>query len=237
MEPMDHQAMGYDRVITMFSPDGRLLQVEYAKKTVKQGTTAIGIICSGGAVLVADKRVLDKLMVAETVEKVFPIDDHIATSAAGNMSDGRVLVERAQLKAQQHRVTYDSPVDVITIVKDICDLKQVCTQSGGLRPFGISLLIIGVDNGIPKLFVTEPSGIYFQYNATAIGESSDEIIDILNKEYKKILTVNQGISLAIKALKKVLGINFKLDRIEAAFIKAEDSKFTKLTKEELKSLS
>ena len=158
--------MGYDRSITMFSPDGRLLQVEYAKKTVKQGSTAIGLACKDGVVLVADKRVTSKLMVPETIEKTFRIDNHIATTAAGIISDARVLVDRAQLKAQQHAVTYDSMIDVISVVKDMCDLKQICTQSAGLRPFGVSMLVGGVENGGEiKLFLTEPYGLYFQYKA------------------------------------------------------------------------
>ncbi len=141
VEPMPHQLMGYDRAITMFSPDGRLLQVEYAKKTVRQGSTAIGVVCSDGVLLVTDKRIVDNLIVTESVEKIWQIDDHIGATASGILSDARVLIERAQLKAQQHKVTYDTAVDVITIVKDIANLKQICTQSGGLRPFGVSVLI------------------------------------------------------------------------------------------------
>ncbi|HJN62558.1 MAG TPA: archaeal proteasome endopeptidase complex subunit alpha, partial [Candidatus Parcubacteria bacterium] len=167
---MPHQLMGYDRAITMFSPDGRLLQVEYAKKTVKQGSTAIGIVCSDGVLLVTDKRVMDNLIIPESVEKTFQIDEHIGASASGILSDARVLIENAQTKAQQHRMTYDSKIDVLSVVKAICDLKQICTQSAGLRPFGVSILVAGVDGTGPKLFETDPTGIYFQYRASVIGE-------------------------------------------------------------------
>ncbi len=129
MQPLQHQMMGYDRAITMFSPDGRLLQVEYAKKTVRLGNTAIGIMCSDGLVLVTDKRIVDKLVVPESIEKVFQIDDHMMATAAGIISDARVLIERSQIKAQQHRVTYDAPIDVLSIVKDVCNFKQFTTQS------------------------------------------------------------------------------------------------------------
>ncbi len=111
--------MGYDRSITMFSPDGRLLQVEYAKKTVRQGSTALGLICKDGVVLLTDKRINSKLMIPESIEKMFRIDDHIATTAAGLIADARILVDRVQVKAQQHAVTYDSKIDVLSIVKDI----------------------------------------------------------------------------------------------------------------------
>src|SRR5512147_1873855 len=104
VQPLQHQMMGYDRAITMFSPDGRLLQVEYAKKTVRQGSTAIGIVCKDGVLLATDKRIMDKLIVADAVEKIWQADDHIAITGAGILSDARVLVERAQLKAQEHRV-------------------------------------------------------------------------------------------------------------------------------------
>src|SRR3989338_8975573 len=130
-QTMDHQMMGYDRAITMFSPDGRLLQVEYARKMVKQGSTAVGIVCTDGVIIVTDKRIVDKLVVPDSIEKIWVIDKHMGGTIAGMVSDARVLFERAQMKAQQHRVTYDTPIDILTIIKDICNLKQLCTQSGG----------------------------------------------------------------------------------------------------------
>jgi len=233
MQPMSHQLMGYDRAITMFSPDGRLLQVEYAKKTVRQGSTAIAMVCSDGILFVTDKRIIDSLIVTEAVEKIWQIDEHIGVTASGILSDARVLIERAQLKAQQHRITYDSPIDVLSIVKDICDLKQVCTQSGGLRPFGVSLLVGGVDNNTPTLYETDPTGIFFQYNATVIGEGEVEIEEILHKEYKPELTIEEGLKLALKALKKVLSNNFKLERIDAAYIKVSEEVYKKFSKEKI----
>lgn len=233
VQTLPHQLMGYDRAITMFSPDGRLLQVEYAKKTVRQGSTAIAMTCSDGILFVTDKRVIDSLVVPEAVEKIWQIDEHIGVTASGILSDARVLIERAQLKAQQHRVTYDSPIDTLTIVKDICDLKQVCTQSGGLRPFGVSLLVAGLDNNTPKLYETDPTGIFFQYKATVIGEGEVEVEEILHKEYKDDITIENGLTLSLKALKKVLGANFKIERIDAAYIKADERKFKKFSKEKI----
>ncbi len=235
-QPMPHQLMGYDRAITMFSPDGRLLQVEYAKKTVRQGSTAIGIVCSDGVLLVADKRVVDSLIVPESVEKIWQIDDNIGAAASGILSDARVLIDRAQLKAQQNRVTYDSDIDTLTIVKDICDLKQICTQSGGLRPFGVSILVAGIDNHTPRLFETDPIGIYFQYRATAIGEGEIEVEEILHSEYKPELTIEDGLKLSLKALKKVLGENFNVERIDAAYISITEKKFRKVTKSKIEKI-
>ena len=233
MKMMDK--MGYDRSITMFSPDGRLLQVEYAKKTVKQGSTAIGFVCKDGIVLVADKRVNNKLMIPEAVEKTFMVDDHIAITAAGIIPDARVLVDRAQLKAQQHGVTYNGKIDILSVVKDICDLKQVCTQSAGLRPFGVSLLIAGVEeDGIPKLFLTEPYGLYFQYRAAVVGEGEIEIDQILQKKYKTGMSCADAISLGVNALKGFLGDNFAVERLDVVTISAKDKRYTALSREEIK---
>ncbi|MCK5107800.1 MAG: archaeal proteasome endopeptidase complex subunit alpha [Nanoarchaeota archaeon] len=229
----NHQAMGYDRAITMFSPDGRLLQVEYAKKTVKQGSSAIGMVCKDGVLLVTDKRLMSKLLIKESVEKIWQIDDHIAATASGILSDARVLIEHAQVKAQNNMITYNNKVDTLSVVKDVCQLKQVCTQSGGLRPFGVSLLVVGVDEMGPKLFETDPIGIYFQYKATAIGECDTEIEEILDKEYKDTMTIEQGLDLAVKALKKVLGKNFKTEGIDAAYIKTEEKMFKRIDRKEI----
>jgi len=233
MEQMQHQMMGYDRSIAMFSPDGRLLQVEYAKKTVRQGSTAVGIICKDGVLLVTDKRIVDPLVVSEAIEKIFKVDDHIVATAAGILSDARVLIEMAQLKAQQHKVTYDTPIDTLTVVKDICNLKQITTQQAGIRPFGVSVLVGGIDNGSPKLFETDPTGIFFQYKATAIGEKEQEIEEILYKKYKDSITIEEAFKLIVSALCKVLGKGFNANRIDAAYIKTDEKKFRKMTKAQI----
>ena len=169
--------------------------------------------------------------------KIFQIDDHIAATAAGILSDARVLIERSQLKAQQHRVTYDSPIDTLSIVKDICDLKQICTQSAGLRPFGVSLLIAGVDeDGTAKLFETDPTGIFFQYRATVIGEGEEEAEEMLHKRYNENMSLEDGLKLAMKALLKAVGEKFTADRLDVVTINIEKKKFTKLSKNEIEKL-
>jgi len=233
VQPLQHQMMGYDRAITMFSPDGRLLQVEYAKKTVRQGSTAIGMVCKDGVLLVTDKRIVDKLIIAESLEKIWQVDDHIAITAAGILSDARILVDRARVKAQEHKVVYDSPIDVITIVKDIADLKQMCTQSGGLRPFGVSMLIAGTDEDGAKLFETDPTGIYFQYRATAIGEGEIEVKNILLKEYKETMTIDEGLKVALSALKRVIVDGFDSDRIDCVYITNDKKTYEKMPKDKI----
>ncbi len=235
MQPAQHQMMGYDRAITMFSPDGRLLQVEYAKKTIKQGSTAIGIRCKDGVLFVADKRIVDDLIVVESIEKTFMIDNHIAATAAGILSDARVLVQRAQLTAQQHRITYDHPVDVLTVVKDVSDLKQITTQSGGYRPFGVSLLIGGVDDTGIRLFETDPTGIFFEYKATSIGEGEAVVDEILHKEYRESLTIKDGLRLAIKALSKAIE-DLDAKRLDCAYIDAKTKTFVRFPQKEVEEV-
>jgi proteasome alpha subunit len=233
MQVSNHQMMGYDRAITMFSPDGRLLQVEYAKKTVKQGSTAIGFVAKDGVVLLTDKRLASKLVVASSVEKIFQIDDHIMATCAGIVSDARILVERSQVKAQQYFVQYDSQIDVVDIVKDIANLKQMTTQAGGYRPFGVSVIFAGVDAKGPRIYVTDPTGIYFEYKAVAIGEHDKVVEDLLVEEYKSEMTVKDCIALGVKALKKALADDFDITRIDCAFISTQNPVFTKVATSEL----
>ena len=233
MQPLQHQMMGYDRTSTMFSPDGRLLQVEYAKKTVKQGSAALGLVCTDGVLLLADKRVLDKFVMPESVEKVFQIDDHIGATASGFLMDGRVLIEKAQVIAQQHRVTFDGPIDTTTLVREICNMKQAYTQFGGARPFGVSILFAGI-NDRPHLFVTDVTGIFLEYKAAVIGESEEEIRTILEKEYNESVNLEEGTRIGIKTLKKVLGKEFDIERIDGAVIHTSSKKFSKLSQLDLK---
>lgn len=237
MEPIQHQMMGYDRAITMFSPDGRLLQVEYAKRTVKLGNTAIGITCKDGVILVTDKRIKDELVVPESIEKIFKIDDHLMSTAAGILSDARVLIERAQVKAQQHKIEYETPIDNLSVVKDLCNLKQMCTQSGGLRPFGVSLLVAGVDENGVSLYQTDPTGLYYQYKATAIGENASEVEEKLKEHYKPSMTVKEGLKLAIKILRDVLEDKFNTNRIDAAVVKSENPAMQRIENKEIEDLT
>ena len=234
MQQMSNQMMGYDRTQSMFSPDGRLLQIEYAKKTVRQGTTALGMVCKDGVILISDKRIISKLVVSKSIEKLFQIDEHIGAAVSGLVSDGRILFERAQIKAQQHKVTYDEPIDIQSLVKDICNVKQAYSQYGGARPFGVSLLFAGIDEDGAKLFATEPSGIFFQYNAAAIGEGETEIMDALEKEDKDNLTMEQGFALAISIFKKVLQKEFDINRFCASYIALKDKKYVAIGPKELK---
>jgi len=224
-----HQIMGYDRTSAMFSPEGHLLQVEYAEKTVRLGAASIGMLCSDGVLIVADKRLQNELMLPESASKIYEIDSHIAATAAGILSDARILVEKVQLSAQQNRLIYDSPIDTESIIKEIADTQQLFSSYGGARPLAVRILAIGMDQNItPKLFITDVIGNYFGYKAAAIGENDDKIEEELKKDYKDNMDINEGIKTSLNIFKKILGKNFDIKRFEAGFIKK---------KEELKKIS
>ena len=221
--PLDiqHQQMGYDRTATMFSPQGHLLQVEYAEKTVRLGSSSIGMTCSDGVFIIADLRIEDKLVVPKSANKIYEIDSHIISSVAGIVSDARVLIERVQVLAQQHRVTYDSPIEPELVIKDISNLKQQFTQYGGARPFGVSLMIAGINNKKPELYTSDITGNYLGYHANAIGENDDKIKEKLREQYNSNLTIKEGVKLAIDILREIDEKKFNLNRFELVYITNE----------------
>jgi proteasome alpha subunit len=233
--PLDiqNQAMGYDRAATMFSPQGHLLQVEYAEKAVRLGSSSIGMTCTDGVLIVADLRVEDKLIVPKSANKIYEIDSHIMSSVAGILSDARVLIERAQVLAQQHRVTYDSPIEPELIIKDISNLKQQFSQYGGARPFGVSLMVAGINDGKPELFTSDVTGNYLAYLANAIGEDDDKIRETLREKYKNDLTIKKGAKVALEIFKEIGDKKFNIDRFELVYIKSEDGKLKRLSGEEI----
>jgi proteasome alpha subunit len=231
---MQHQAMGYDRAATMFSPDGHLLQVEYAEKTVKLGSSSIGIVCSDGVVIVADRRIRDKLVAPESMNKVFEIDSHIMASASGLLSDARVLIEEGQVLAQQNRVTYGAPIEPILIIKRVADRKQMYTQYGGARPYGVAFLIAGVHNEKPQLYTSDMTGHYLAYKANAIGEHDEKIKEILRRDLDGEMTIQEAITFALRIFKEVLDKNFDIQRFDVGYITTKDKKLTRLHGDALK---
>lgn len=230
---MQHQVMGYDRSATMFSPDGHILQVEYAEKTVRLGSASIGINCNEGVVIIADKGIKDKLIVQESADKVHEIDEHIMASAAGILSDARILINQTRIIAQQHRVTYDSEIEVESVIREISDIQQQYTQNPGIRPFGVALMIAGKSGNETKLYTSDITGNYFEYNAVAIGENDEKLKEELRKEYKKELTVEQSIKLGLDIFKKILGNDYDIKRFNIAYIKNKEGKLVKLKEEDI----
>ena len=227
---MQHQAMGYDRTATMFSPEGTILQVEYAEKAVRLGSASIGIVCSDGVFILADRRVKDKLVIEQSANKIYEIDSHIISSVAGVVSDARILIERAQVLAQQHRITYDSPIEPELIVKEISNIKQQFTQFGGARPFGASLMIAGIRDKKPELYTSTITGNYFSYYANAIGENDEKIKEKLREKYRPEFNIKKGVKIALEIFKEIQGKNFDLDRFEIVYIKNEKGQLERVIK-------
>ena len=226
-------SMGYDRAITVFSPDGKLYQVEYAFEAVRRGWTTLGIRSTSGVVLAAIKKKVLPLMDFSDIEKVFQIDDHIGMTFAGFASDGRVLVDYARLRAIQHKILYDEKISVELLTRRICDVKQSYTQHAGVRPFGVALIIGGVDDRGPHLYMTEPSGQYMSYYAVAIGSEGQIANEYLEKKYRKDLSLDELIVLAIETLTKVSKEKLAPEYLELGFISAEKPVFKKLSIDEI----
>lgn len=227
-------SMGYDRAITVFSPDGRLFQVEYAREAVKRGTTSVGLKCKDGVVLAVDKRVSSPLVVAGSVEKIYQIDDHIGAATCGLVADARVLVDKARVESQVNKVTYNEPIDIVTLVKKLCDFEQLYTQHGGVRPFGVALLIAGITDK-PRLFETDPSGALIEYKATAIGAGRNTAMELFEERYKEDIVITDAIELALEALNNSTEEKIKESTIEVAVVDSKTKTFKKLSSDELKS--
>ncbi|MCS7140050.1 MAG: archaeal proteasome endopeptidase complex subunit alpha [Candidatus Nezhaarchaeota archaeon] len=229
-------SMGYDRAITVFSPEGRLYQVEYALEAVKRGWTTLGIKCQDGVVVAVEKKRISPLVDPDTMEKIWKIDDHVGIAYAGLASDGRVLIDRARIEAQIHRMIYDEPIDIEVLTRRISDLKQLYTQHAGVRPFGVSFIIAGVDRAGPRLYMTEPSGAYAGYHAVVIGVGAQIATELLEKHYELGLNVEKGIFLALKCMEAVIEGGLQADKIEIAIAEVKRGRFDKLRPEDVRRL-
>ncbi|MEM3609172.1 MAG: archaeal proteasome endopeptidase complex subunit alpha [Candidatus Bathyarchaeia archaeon] len=222
----------YDRAITVFSPDGRLFQVEYAMELVNRGATILGMRCSEGVVLGAEENV-EPLEEAEYSWKIFKIDEHIGAAIVGLSSDARILIDQARIYAQSNRLTYDEPIDVEVVTKRTCDIKQLYTQHAGVRPFGVSIIFGGVDKTGNRVFYTHPSGTYRGYKATAIGAGRETVLSILKDEYREDMKLEEAIKLAVKCLMKALEARQLPIRIKIAVIPSATKKMEMLSDEKI----
>ncbi len=223
---------GYDRALTIFSPDGRLYQVEYAIETVRRGTIAVGIKVDNGVVLAVEERV-KKLQNPRLSQKIFQVDDHIMIAAAGYVPDARVLVDNARTLAQNNRLIYDEPIEVETVARALGDLAQQYTQYAGVRPFGVSLIIAGIDKESPSLYTTDPSGTYLEYDAVAIGGGSDTANEYLEQSYKEDLSLDDAVDLALKCILRVNEGKVDPTNLKVAYINKEEKIMKMLPAQEI----
>ncbi|MGM0398525.1 MAG: archaeal proteasome endopeptidase complex subunit alpha [Halobacteriota archaeon] len=223
----------YDRGITIFSPDGRLYQVEYAREAVKRGTASIGVRAADGVALLVDKRIRSPLMEQSSVEKLHKADDHVGVASAGHVADARQLIDFARRDAQVNRLRYEEPIGVEALTKDITDHIQQYTQVGGARPFGVALLIGGLEDGEPRLFETDPSGTPYEWKAIAIGSERGDIQSYLEEHYDEEQTIDEAVDLALRALASVHEEGLSPKGLGAATVDAESGQYIQLTDDEV----
>jgi len=226
------QQQAYDRGITIFSPDGRLYQVEYAREAVKRGTASIGVRTANGVVLAVDKRIRSPLMERDSVEKIHKADDHIGIASAGHVADARQLIDFARRQAQINRLRYGEAIGVETLTKQVTDHVQQYTQIGGARPFGVALMIAGVSDGQPYLYETDPSGTPYEWKALAIGADRGAIREYLEANYDEEMTLEAGVGLALEALESVADEGLTPEGVGIATISVADAQFHKFTDDE-----
>jgi proteasome alpha subunit len=230
-----NQQQAYDRGITIFSPDGRLYQVEYAREAVKRGTASIGVRTADGVVLIADKRIRSPLLVGTSVEKLHKADDHVGIASAGHVADARQLIDYARRRSQINQLRYGEPIGVETLTKAVTDNIQQYTQVGGARPFGVALIIGGIDDGQPRLFETDPSGTPYEWKALAVGADRSDIEDHLQENYDEEMDLDAGIGLALNALASVNEDGLEPQGLGVATIDAETEQYRVLDEDEVES--
>jgi len=222
----------YDRAITVFSPDGRLFQVEYALETVYRGPTIIGVTCPEGVVIGAEEKVESKLQDPNFSQKIYEVDEHLGAAVVGISSDARILIDESRVYCQSNRLMYDEPVDVEVVTKRIGDVMQLYTQHAGVRPFGVSIIFGGVDRTGPRLFTTDPSGSYRSYKAVAIGIGKETAEKILEAEYREDLTLEEATKLVVKCLVKAVQARDEKPTVKLAVVPTSTKRFRMLSKEE-----
>lgn len=231
----------YDRGVSTFSPEGRLFQVEYSLEAIKLGSTAIGICTSEGVLLGVEKRVTSPLLEPNSIEKILEIDSHIGCAMSGLTADARTMIDHARVESVNHGLYYDEPIKVQSVTQAVCDLALRFGEGADgeetimSRPFGVALLVAGVDENGYQLYHCEPSGTFYKYEAKAIGSGSEGAQAELLNEYHSALTLKEAELLIVKILKKVMEEKLDAKNTQIASV-TKDGGFKIYTNEQMKEI-
>jgi 20S proteasome subunit alpha 2 len=223
----------YSFSLTTFSPSGKLGQIDHAIAAVGQGSTSLAIKATNGVVLATEKKMASPLMDASSIQKISALDDHIGLIYSGMGSDARVLVASGRKQCRVYRTTYDEPIPVGQIVRHLASVMQEYTQSGGVRPFGVSLLVCGYDTTGPHLFQVDPSGSYWAWKASAIGKNMVNAKTFLEKRYTQDIELEDAIHTALLTLKEGYDGKMASDNIELGVVN-DKGQFKVLSPSEVK---
>lgn len=196
---------GYDRALTVFSPDGHLFQVEYAQEAVRQGTLAVAVRGQNCVVLIVERKTAQKLQDPRTLNKVFPVNEGAVLTFSGLNADARVLIDKVRVLSESHCMNYGAYPEISVLAMKASEIQQKYTYKGGSRPFGCALMLVGFDrNGVPRIYQTDPSGSYYEWKAAAIGRSDASTREFLEKNFKVDLSLEEATKVAFKAVLHVV---------------------------------